>query len=90
MISLDADDADNTDVSRFILLIINNVRVNLRSSVLSASYEYQYLVHSLFYLLADKFSKNKSIIRLAATNELISLFNTCCSVRFNILSTAGL
>ena len=42
------------------------------------------------YFFADRFSKNRSIIRLAATNELISLFNTCCSVKFNIFSTAGL
>ena len=54
MISLDADDAEHTDGRRFILLIINNICVNLRSSALSASHEYRYLTHPLvFYLLFE-------------------------------------
>ena len=38
----------------------------------------------------DRFSRNRSIILLAATNELISFFSTCCSVEDSMLSTAGL
>ena len=45
MISLDADDAEHTDGRRFILLIINNICVDLRSSALSASNEYRYLTY---------------------------------------------
>lgn len=45
LISLDADDAEYTDRRRFILLIINNICVDLRSSSLFVSHEYRYLTH---------------------------------------------
>ena len=48
LILLDADDVEYAEGRRFILLIINNICVNLRSSALSASHEYRYLTHSRY------------------------------------------
>ena len=54
MISLDADDAEHTDGRRFILLIINNICVDLRSSSLSASHEYYFIFCSFPALQPDE------------------------------------
>ena len=44
----------------------------------------------LYSAFPEIFSRNKSIIRFAATKELISFRNTCCSVIASFSSTAGL
>ena len=52
----DADDAEHADWRRFILLIINNIWVNLRSSESSVSHEYRYLHSPVLIKASDALS----------------------------------